>query len=140
MEARAATLLDLGRDDEARLELERAAALLPDEPPSEAHAVVFTRSWPSHRVDRRDFADARPVAEQAVAAATAAGDPGPRGQRAHDARDGARLSRARAIAAVAELEAAVGLAEAAEDHALTLRGYLNLSDALQNLGRSHDAA
>ena len=41
---------------------------------------------------------------------------------------------------MAELEAAVGLAETAEDHALTLRGYLNLSDALQNLGRSHDAA
>src|SRR5262249_22081378 len=42
MEARAATLLDLGRDDEAQLELERAAALLPDGPPGEAHAVVLT--------------------------------------------------------------------------------------------------
>src|SRR4051812_7892270 len=42
IEARAATLIDLGRDDEAQLELEGAAALLPDEPRGEAHAVVLT--------------------------------------------------------------------------------------------------
>ena len=138
MEARAATLLDLGRDDEAQLELEGAAALLPDEPRGEAHAVVLTALVALRAVAGR-FADARPVAEQAVVAATAAGDPG--------LTAGARMMLGLSLAycdegdrAVAELEAAVGLAETAEDHALTLRGYLNLSDALQNLGRSHDAA
>jgi ATP/maltotriose-dependent transcriptional regulator MalT len=42
--------------------------------------------------------------------------------------------------AVAELEASVELARAAEDHAMTLRGHLNLSDLLENLGRSRDSA
>ena len=138
IEARAATLLDLGRDGEAQLELEGAAALLPDEPRGEAHAVVLT-ALVALRVVAGRFADALPVAEQAVVAATAAGDPG--------LTAGARMMLGVSLAycdeddrAVAELEAAVRLAETAEDHALTLRGYLNLSDALQNLGRSHDAA
>jgi DNA-binding NarL/FixJ family response regulator len=138
IEARAATLLDLGRDDEAHLELERAAALLPDEPRGEAHAVVLT-ALAALLAGTGRFADARPVAEQAVAAATEAGAPG--------LKAGARMMLGMSFAyldegerAVAELEAAIGLAETTEDHALTLRAYLNLSDALQNLGRSHDAA
>ena len=39
-----------------------------------------------------------------------------------------------------ELEAALRLAEEAADHALALRGHLNLSDALQTLGRSRESA
>jgi DNA-binding NarL/FixJ family response regulator len=39
-----------------------------------------------------------------------------------------------------ELEAALRLAEEAEDHTTALRGHLNLSDALQTLGRSRESA
>src|SRR5207237_5421921 len=86
-----------------------------------------------------DFESARPVAEQAVAAAHDAGAPGREAT--------ARMMLGIALAylgdseqGVAELEAAVALAEAAGDHPITLRAHLNLSDVLQSLGRSHDAA
>ncbi len=135
MEARAATLLDLGRDDEAQLALEGAAALLADQPRGEAHAVVLTALAALWAAAGR-FADARPVAEQAIAAATTPA-----------LKACARLMLGVSLAyldegdrAVAELEAAIGLAERAGDPALTLRAHLNLSDALQNLGRSHEAA
>src|SRR3954469_19158156 len=138
MEARAATLLDLGRDAEVELELERAAALLPAGPPGEVHAVVLT-SLAAQLAARGDFAAARGVAEQAVAAAGGLGAPG--------RESAARMMLAMALVyldegdrGVAELEAALALAQAAGDQELTLRGYVNLSDALQNLGRSRDAA
>jgi DNA-binding CsgD family transcriptional regulator len=138
MEARSAALFDMGRDDEAQPELERAAALLPEQAGSEARAVVLG-SLAVTRVITGDFVGARPVAEQAVAAASEAGTPGREAT--------ARMMLGMALAyldegdrGVAELETAVMLAQAAEDHAMTLRGHLNLSDALQNLGRSHDAA
>ena len=72
LDARAAILLDLGRDDEVELELERAAALLPEGPPGEARAVVLT-SLAAQLAARGDFAAARGVAEQAVAAASGLG-------------------------------------------------------------------
>jgi DNA-binding NarL/FixJ family response regulator len=138
MEARSAGLTDLGRDDEAQLELERAAALLPAEAGSGARAVVLG-TLAAAQVVTGDFAGARPVAEQAVAAAHEAGAPGREAT--------ARMMLGIALAylgdsdrGVAELETAVALAEAAGDHAMTLRAYLNLSDVLQSLGRSHDAA
>ena len=81
MEARAATLLDFGRADEAGLELERAAALLPAEPPSDAQAVVFT-ALAIHRAIGGDFDGARSAAEQAVTAASGVGSPAGRPARA----------------------------------------------------------
>src|SRR3954451_16400371 len=138
MEARSAGLIDLARDDEAQLELERAAALLPAEARSEARAVVLG-SLAATQVVTGDFAAARPVAEQAVAAASESGAPGREAT--------ARMMLGVALAylgesdrAVTELEASVALAQAAGDHAMALRGHLNLSDVLQNMGRSHDAA
>jgi ATP/maltotriose-dependent transcriptional regulator MalT len=138
MESRAATLLDLGRDDEVERELERAAALLPEGPPREAHAVVLT-SLAAQLAARGDFASGRTVAEQAVAAASGLGVPG--------LEAAARMMLAMTFVylddgarGVAELEAALALAKAAGDRELTLRGHVNMSDALQNLGRSRDAA
>jgi predicted ATPase/DNA-binding NarL/FixJ family response regulator len=138
MEGRAAALFDAARDDEAQRELERAAALLPDEARTEARAVVLS-SLAATRVVAGDFAGGRAAAEEAVAAAREIGG-------------ASREAIARMMLgvclgyldegplAVAELEAAVALAETAGDHAMALRGHLNLSDALQNLGRSRDAA
>ena len=136
MEARAATVLDSGHDDEARLELERAAALLPDEP-SDARALVHT-TLASQRAIAGDFPGARSAAEQAVVAATGVGAPG----REATARImlGMALVYVEGDRGLPELEAGLRLAEEAQDHATALRGYLNLSDALQTLGRSRESA
>jgi ATP/maltotriose-dependent transcriptional regulator MalT len=138
MEARSAALLDQGRDDEAQLELERAATLLPEDSRSGARAVVLS-SLAAQLAVAGDFAGAGPVAEQAVAAASEAGDPG----REATARMMLGMSlgyTGELTRGIAELEASIALARSAEDHPMTLRGYLNLSDLLQNLGRSRDAA
>ena len=74
-------LLDFGRDDEARLELERAAALLPDERPATRRRRCSPH-WPSQRAIAGDFAGARSAAEQAVAAATGVGAAGREAARA----------------------------------------------------------
>src|SRR6185295_17274630 len=74
IEARSAALFDLARDDEAQRELERAAALLPEDAHSSAHAVVLS-SLAASLVITGDFSGARPVAEQAIAAASDAGAP-----------------------------------------------------------------
>jgi DNA-binding CsgD family transcriptional regulator len=138
MEARAATLLDLGRSDETGRDLEHAAALLAPEAPGEAHAVVLT-SLAAHRSLTGDFDGVRSAAEQAVAAARAVGAP---------AREAvARMFLGIALgysgdgdAGVRELETGLQLAEDAGDHAMALRGRVNLSDVLDSLGRSHHAA
>ena len=126
-----------GREAEARLELERAAALLPAEPPSEARAVVLT-ALASQRAVVGDFAGALAAAEQAVAAAMGIGAP----RREANARLmlGMALAYLEGDRGLPELEAGIRLAEEAEDHATALRGFLNLSDALQTLGRSRESA
>jgi ATP/maltotriose-dependent transcriptional regulator MalT len=137
MEARAAAVLDTGREAEARLELERAAALLPAEPPSDARAVVLT-ALASQLGVVGDFEGALAAAEQAVAAATGLGAP----RREAPARMmlGMALAYLQGDRGLPELETALRLAEEAEDHATALRGHLNLSDALQTLGRSRESA
>jgi DNA-binding CsgD family transcriptional regulator len=137
MEARAATVLDSGREAEARLDLERAAALLPDDPPSDARALVLT-ALASQRGVVGDFEGALAAAEQAVAAATRVGAPG----REATARImlGMALVYVEGARGLPELELGVRLAEEADDHAIALRGHVNLSDALQSLGRSRDSA
>jgi DNA-binding CsgD family transcriptional regulator len=137
MEARAAAVLDTGREAEARLELERAAALLPAEPPSDARAVVLT-ALASQLGVVGDFEGALAAAEQAVAAATGLGAP----RREAPARMmlGMALAYLEGDRGLPELETALRLAEEAEDHATALRGHLNLSDALQTLGRSRESA
>jgi DNA-binding CsgD family transcriptional regulator len=137
LEARTAPLIDLGRDDEARADLERAAALLTPEAPRAAHAVVFT-SLAVLRILTGDVPGAGSAAEQAVAAARG-GDPA----REAAARMFLGMSSAYSgdgAGGVAELQAALRLALEAEDHPMALRGLLNLSDTLENLGRSRDAA
>jgi ATP/maltotriose-dependent transcriptional regulator MalT len=136
MEARAATVLDSGREAEARLDLERAAALLPDDRPSDARALVLT-ALASQRCVVGDFAGALAAAEQAVAAATGVGAPG----REATARMmlGMSLVYLEGERGLPDLEAALRLAEEADDHAIALRGHVNLSDTLLNLGRSRES-
>jgi ATP/maltotriose-dependent transcriptional regulator MalT len=136
MEARAAPVLDSGRDDEAHLDLERAAALLP-EGSSDARALVLT-ALAAQRAMAGDFPGARSAAEQAVAAATGVGAAG----REAAARMMLGMSRVyiEGDRGLPDLEAALRLAGELEDHVLALRGHVNLSDALQTLGRSRDSA
>ena len=137
MEARAAAVLDSGREPEARLELERAAALLPAEPPSDARAVVLT-ALASQLAVVGDFEGALAAAEQAVAAATGRG--APRREAAARMMLGMALAYLEGDRGLPELETALRLATEAEDHATALRGHVNLSDALQTLGRSRESA
>jgi ATP/maltotriose-dependent transcriptional regulator MalT len=92
----------------------------------------------SQRAAVGDFNGARAAAEQAVAAATGVGAP----RREATARImlGMALVYVEGARGLPELEAGVRLAEEADDHAIALRGHLNLSDALQSLGRSRDSA
>ena len=136
MEARAATVLDSGRDDEARLDLERAAALLPDDRPSDARALVLT-TLASQRAIAGDFPGARSAAEQAVVAATGVG--GAAREAAARMMLGMALVYLEGERGLLDLETGVRLAEEAGDHAMTLRGHLNHSDALQTLGRSRES-
>jgi DNA-binding CsgD family transcriptional regulator len=138
MEARAAALLDVGRDDEARLELERAAALLPDDPPSEAQAVVLT-SLVTLRWMAGVGEGAREAGERAVAAATRVGAPG-REAAARMMLGIALVYLDEADRGLRELEAGLRLAEEVGDSVTALRGHVNLSDGLQALGRSREAA
>jgi ATP/maltotriose-dependent transcriptional regulator MalT len=137
MEARAAAVLDSGREPEARLELERAAALLPAEPPSDARAVVLT-ALASQLAVVGDFEGALAAAEQAVAAATGRG--APRREAAARMMLGMALAYLEGDRGLPELETALRLATEAEDHATALRGHVNLSDALQTVGRSRESA
>jgi DNA-binding NarL/FixJ family response regulator len=136
MEARAATVLDSGREAEARLDLERAAALLPDDRPSDARAVVLT-ALASQRGVVGDFEGALAAAEQAVAATTGVGAPGR--EAAARMMLGMALVYLEGDRGLRELEAALRLAEEADDHAIALRGHVNLSDTLLSLGRSHES-
>ena len=76
MEARAATLLDFGRADEARLDARacRGAAARRSRPATRRRWC--SPHWPSHRAIGGDFDGARSAAEQAVTAASGVGSAG----------------------------------------------------------------
>ena len=138
MEARAATLLDFGRAEEAGLALECAAALLPPSRPATRRRWCSPH-WPSTARSARTSTAARSAAEQAVTAASGVGSPG-REASARMMLGMALVYLEQGDGGLVELEAGLRLAEAAGDPVLALRGHVNLSDALQSLGRSRDAA
>jgi ATP/maltotriose-dependent transcriptional regulator MalT len=137
VERRAFMLRVLGRDDEAARQLRDALALLPDEGAGRVRAVVLASLANSlMRID-----DMRGAATTARLAATAAADIGTTAQRADalitlgscDAYLGD------AAGGLTALREGVSLAERHEYHRVALRGYVNLSDTLEMLGR-HDEA
>jgi DNA-binding NarL/FixJ family response regulator len=129
---------DLGRDAEATSMAERAVSLLAPEPPTVARAVVLV-SLASRRIMDVDMRECSAVAAEAVEAA--------RGAQAREQEAAAMiiLGTSRAYLGdiqdgVAELRRGLELAVSLGENALALRGYLNLSDALQMLGESREAA
>ena len=135
--AKAAPLTDLGREGATEL-LERAVSILPAEPPTVARAAALVELV-GRRFSIEGDLSGLPAAEQALAAAQAVG-----------AREGEAMARmwlgiCRTYlgddrGGIAELRRAVELAEELGAHALTLRTYLNLSDALEVAGRHSESA
>jgi DNA-binding CsgD family transcriptional regulator/tetratricopeptide (TPR) repeat protein len=137
---KADTLQDLGRDEDTRASLEHAASLVPTDRPSVARAVVLLAlaGLPMLAMDQEP-AVWQHAAEEALAASRAAGA---REQEA-TARVilGAALSYSRRPEqGIPELRAGLELAAALGEHALVLRGHLNLSDTLELVGRHQEAA
>jgi DNA-binding CsgD family transcriptional regulator/tetratricopeptide (TPR) repeat protein len=135
---RAAALTDLGREKEAASVLERAASLLEPDPPTVARAVVLTELV-SMRLLAGDFHAVVTVGEQAVAAARPVDA---RAQEA-DARISVGVARAYlgdAEAGLGELRSGLRLAGEAGAQAIAVRAHLNLSDTLESLARSAEAA
>ena len=133
----ATAMQDLDWRDDAVARLERAAALLPAEPPTVARADVLLALATIRMVDFTP--EWRVGAEQALTAALAAG--------AREQEAAARMLLGAALAygedaeaGIAELRMGLEIAEAISDHATALRGYLNLSDGLEAVGDHEEAA
>lgn len=133
----AAALQDLGRNDDSRAALERAALLLPAETPTVARAEVLVSLAGQFMIGGSPGAW-QSAAEEALQTARAAG--------AREQEATARIIMGAALCyggegdrGVAELRAGLEAARELGDHALALRGYLNLSDCLEMLGRHEDA-
>ena len=129
---RARLMIDLGRDQEANLELERAVRVLPDAPSEEGAKVLA--SLARAMLLSEDFVRATDAAERALHVAEVVGA-------AEQACD-ARLTIGHARAHRGETEPALelqrtGIADAKRGgFAWTaVRGYVNLSDTLLMLGR-----
>lgn len=137
--AKATSLQDLNRDRDASAALARALSLLPPDQPTVARAVVLV-SIASGPVSRGEHPSAwREAGERALEAAQAAG--------ARDQEANARIILAATLAyggdaerALAEFRVGLELAETLVEPALALRGYLNLSDTLEMMGRHQEAA
>ena len=129
---------DAGRPDDAVASLEQALALLPDEATSRAHAVVLA-SLASALMRTSGMEQAAAAAERAVAAARAAG------ARDIEADVAITLGSASSYlgpsgAGLDPLREGVRLATELDIPVTALRGYVNLSDVLELMGRHAEAA
>ncbi len=138
LESRAGALIDAGRVREATAELERAASLLPPEPPTAARALVLT-TLAIRRLTVGDVEPAAAAAELALAAAQAAG------AREHEANAAITLASARAYLGdheqgIAAMRQGFDRAVADGDLVTAVRARLNLSDSLDMLSRYEESA
>ncbi len=138
MDRRALALRNVGREAETISALEQALALLPADQTTRAHAVVLS-SLASSLIHITDPARAARIAQRAVQAARTAG------AAAEEADACITLGLARCYLDRAEdglddLRAGLRLASGLDATAIALRGFVNLSDALELLGRHAEAA
>ena len=119
-------------------DLEQAVRLLPAEPPSRELAIVLA-SLANTLLVRNEIAEARDAAERAVAVARTVGD---RRQEAsaHITLGSAFTYLDESEAGLAALADGLGIATEIGDHETALRATLNISDALELLGRHEEAA
>jgi DNA-binding CsgD family transcriptional regulator/tetratricopeptide (TPR) repeat protein len=137
VEQRATVLRALGEDGASTAALEQALAQLPEEPPSPARATVLASL--ANALMRIGDERGPDVARTALAVARAVG------ARAQEA--GALLTLGSSMSYLedpvegeAALRDGLRLALEAADSETALRGYINLSDALEARGRHADAA
>ncbi|HET7047288.1 MAG TPA: AAA family ATPase, partial [Solirubrobacteraceae bacterium] len=130
---KARLMIDLGRDQDANVELERAVQLLPDAPSDEGAKVLA--SLARAMLLSEDFVRATEAAERALDVAEAVG--------AVEQACDARLTIGHALAHLGgDTDAALSLQRAGRDEArragfawTAMRGYVNLSDTLLMVGR-----
>jgi len=129
---KARLMIDLGRDQAANVELERAVKLLPEAPSREGAKVLA--SLARAMLLSEDFGRATEAAERALHMAEAVG--------AVEQACDARLTIGHALAHRGDAEAGLRLERAGRDDAkrggfawTAMRGYVNLSDTLLMLGR-----
>jgi DNA-binding CsgD family transcriptional regulator len=131
---------DSGRPVEAAASLEQALGLLEADQDTRVHAVVLAAMANLHfRIHGGDVQEAAELAGRAVAAARAAG--------AADAEADAMITLGNALsylghaeAGLDQLRSGVRLARGLDIPAIALRASINLSDALELLGRHEEAA
>ena len=138
LDSRALALRDVGHEDEAIAALNQALALLPADQTTRAHAVVLA-SLASSLMRTTGMRAAEPTAQRAVEAARAAG------AAAEEADACITLGLARSYLGAGDegletLRAGLGLALELDPPMIALRGYVNLSDVLEFLGRHAEAA
>ncbi len=129
---------DSGRVAEARASLEQALALLPAGQPTRAHAVVLS-SVASSLMRDFEMEAGEEAARRALAAARAAGALDVEAEVAITLGSGSS-NLGRAEAGLGPLRSGVRLALDLDLPATALRGYVNLSDVLELLGRHREAA
>jgi ATP/maltotriose-dependent transcriptional regulator MalT len=132
------TQRDGGRTLEAVASLEEALRLLPADETSHAHAGMLA-SLSAVLMRAADMERAAEVARRAVTAAQAAGDGGAQAE-AEITLGSTRSYLGPAEAGLESLRSGVRLALDADIPATALRGYINLSDVLELLGRHAEAA
>ena len=137
LDRRAIVLRDIGRENDAITALRQALTLLPEDQPTQLRAMLLSSlAGTLMRVD--DIAEAAEVARRAVVTAQAAGAL----REEADALitvGGASLYLGPDDAGLSDLRAGLDLALRGNFPATALRGYINLSDALQLLGRHAEA-
>jgi tetratricopeptide (TPR) repeat protein len=138
LERRARSQRDLGHEADVTVTLENALALLPAGQMTTAHAIVLA-ALAGSLMRRFDLTSALTVAERAVRTAGAAG------ARQQEAEAAITLGTVRCYLSngeegLADLRAGLSLALDIEATATALRGYLNVSDVLELLGRHAEAA
>ena len=138
LDRRAHSLRDIGREDDAIATLEQALALLSPDDVTQAHAVVLS-SLAGALMRTSDMTAAADLASRAVQAARQAGA----AQQEADASITLGLARSYldvTDAGLDDLRAGLALAIRLNVPAIALRGYVNLSDVLEFLGRHGEAA
>jgi tetratricopeptide (TPR) repeat protein len=138
LERRAEALQDSGPEAEAIAVLEQALALLPSDQVTPAHAIVLS-SLAAAVTRTFDMVPARDLAAQAVQAARQAGA----AQQEADSSvtsGTARCYLSGGAEGLEDLRAGLALAIQIGAQASAVRGYVNLSDALELAGRHDEAA
>jgi tetratricopeptide (TPR) repeat protein len=138
VERRASVLRTLGRDAEAATELTATLAVLPPHSATTTHAAVLA-SLANSLMRTNDMEESARTARRAASVAAEAG--------AIAEQAGALITLGLATAYLGDADAGlvamregVALAERHHLYAMALRGYINLSDGLELLGRHGEAA